>query len=129
MDFDPAAAANRMADRFFAASDAVDRFRLGVRPPLPRELMNNLRDISHALESRAQLYTAQAIGATLASIEDDLASIEKTTTDATTQLEHLQNVEKGISIATSLLSLCTAIAAGDASTILAASSSLAGLLT
>lgn len=128
MAFDPIAEANRMAELFFSASDSVDRFRLSIHPPLPRDQMTNLRNISHTLESRAQFFTADAIGATLSSLQKDLESIEKATADATAQLNHLQAVEKGINIATSLLSLCTAIAAGDAGTILSASSSLGALL-
>lgn len=123
-----AAEANALAEQFYAASTALDKFRLSFDPPLPLPQRKRLKDEADALESRAQYFTAEAIGATLASIQSDLARIDSTTNDAVQQLKHLEDVQKGIAIATSLLTLGTAIAAGNPATIIAAAQGLGELL-
>jgi len=70
-------------------------------------------------------FTAQAIGATLQAIQPDLANIKAVTTEAKQQLGVLNDVSKVISIATSALSLGTAIAAGNPVSIAAAADALA----
>jgi hypothetical protein len=123
---DPAAEANDLADLFNDLSQAVDEFRLDFEPPLPDGQMGRLKDESHALQDRANYFTGEAIGATLQKIQPDLSNIKTVTAQAKTQLQHLNNVAKGIQIATSALALGTAIAAGDPRTILAATQALAG---
>jgi hypothetical protein len=125
---DPVAEANNLAVLFNDLSQAVDDFRLGFQPPLPDDQMARLKDESQALEDRAHYFTAQAIGATLQTIQPDLANIKAVAAQAKAQLATLNNVAKGIAIATSVLSLGTAIAAGDPATILAAAQALAGNL-
>ena len=125
---DTAAEANALARQFFAASAALDTFRLSFNPPLPQPDQQRLRDESNALVTRAQYFTAAAIGATLAALGGHLAGIQATTDQAISQLHRLRDVEKAVNLATSMLTLGTAIAAGDPSTILSAAQALAALL-
>ncbi len=120
MTIDPAAEANALADRFNDLSQAVDEFRLGFEPPLRNEQMSQLKDVSQALEDCAHHYTAVAIGATLQAIQPDLEKIKLVTEQAAAQLAKLNNIERGITLATLALSLGTAIAAHDPATIIAA---------
>ena len=122
--FDQEAQANALAVLFNDLSQAVDDFRLSYEPPLQGEQMSRLKDESQALEDRAHYFTAQAIGATLAQIAPDLDRIKNVTTDAKQQLGHLKDISRAISIATSALSLGTAIAAGNPASIAAAAAAL-----
>ena len=125
---DPVVESNAMADLFNNFSQAVDQFRLNFKPPLPDDQMGRLKDESQALEDRAHYFTAEAIGATLLAIQSDLANIKSLTTQAQTQLASLTKVDRAITIATSVLSLGAAIAAGDPATIIAAGQALAKTL-
>jgi len=126
---DPAAEAGELADLFNNLSQALDDFRLDDHvPPLTTDQMARLKDEAQALENRAHHFTAEAIGATLQSIQSDLAKIKSETAEANTQLRVLKDVSKVITIATSALSLGTAIAAGDPLTIAAAADALAQTL-
>jgi hypothetical protein len=120
--------ANDLATLFNEFSQAVDDFRLSFEPPLAPSQMARLKDESQALEDRAHYFTAEAIGPTLESLQSDLASVKAVTAQAKAQLSGLNDVAKGITIATSVLSLGTAIAAGDPTTILAATQALGGVL-
>jgi len=127
---DPAAEAGQLADLFNSLSQALDDFRLGDRvPPIPDDQLARLKDEAQALEDRAHYFTAQAIGATLQSIQSDLTNIKAVTAQAKAQLVVLNDVSKAISIATSALSLGTAIAAGNPASIAAAAEALAQTLT
>ena len=126
---DPAAEAGQMADLFNALSQAIDDFRLSdMVPPLTADEASRLKDEAQAMEDRAHYFTAQAIGATLQSIQPDLATIKAMAVEATNQLGVLDEVSKVISIATSALSLGTAIAAGNPMSISAAADALAQTL-
>ncbi len=126
---DPAAEAGRLADLFNDLSQAVDEFRLSDQdPPLTGYQMARLKDEAQALEDRAHYFTAEAIGATLQSIQPELANIKAVTSQAQAQLKVLTNISKAIAIATSALSLATAIAAGNPSSIGAAAKALAETL-
>ena len=126
IEIDPAAEAGQLADLFNNLSQAVDDFRLADHdPPLTTDQMSRLKDEAQALEDRAHHFTAEAIGATLQSIQSDLGSIKAVTTDAKNQLAVLNDVSKAISIATSALSLGTAIAAGNPLSIASAAQALA----
>ena len=122
MPIDPAAEAGELADLFNALSQAVDDFRLGdtLPPGTPLDQLARLKKAAQDLEDVAHGFTAQAIGATLQSIQTDLAKIKAVTADAKTQLGHLNAVSKAISIATAGLNLGTAIAGGNPLTIVAA---------
>ena len=123
---DPAAEAGILVDLFNDFSQSLDDFRLGdFNPPLPADLMARLKDEAQAMEDRAHHFTAQAIGATLQAIQPDLANIKAVTAEAKEQLGQLNDVSKVISIATSVLSLGTAIAAGNPISIAAAADALA----
>jgi hypothetical protein len=124
---DPAAEAGNLADLFNALSQAVDDFRLGDTIPAdtPRDQVARLKDEAQALEDRAHHFTAEAIGATLQSIQPDLANIKAVTAEAKTEVGILNDVSKVISIATLGLSLGTAIAAGNPASIAAAVEALA----
>jgi hypothetical protein len=127
---DSATEAGEMADLFNNLSQALDDFRLGdLVPPLTPDQASRLKDEAQAMEDRAHYFTGQAIGATLQSIQPDLANIKAVTAQAKTQLGVLNDVSKAISIATSALSLGTAIAAGDPVSIAAAADTLAQTLT
>lgn len=127
---DPVAEAGQLADLFNNLSQALDDFRLGDHtPPVPGDQLARLKDEAQAMEDRAHFFTAQAIGATLQSIQSDLANIKSATAQATTQLAVLNDVSKVISIATSALSLGTAIAAGNPVSIAAAADALAQTLS
>jgi hypothetical protein len=119
---DPAVEAGELADLFNSLSQAVDDFRLGdgISPDTPREQLARLKDEAQALENRAHYFTAQAIGATLQSIQPDLAKIKAVTADAKAQVDILNDVSRVISIATAGLSVGTAIAAGNPLSIAAA---------
>jgi hypothetical protein len=126
---DPAAEAGRLADLFNDLSQAVDEFRLSDQdPPLTGYQMARLKDEAQALEDRAHYFTAEAIGATLQSIQQELANIKAVTSQAQAQLRVLNNISRAIAIATSALSLATAIAAGNPSSIGAAAKALAETL-
>lgn len=126
---DPAAEAGRLADLFNDLSQAVDEFRLSdLDPPLTSNQMARLKAEAQALEDRAHLFTAEAIGATLQSIQQELANIKAVTIQARAHLKVLTNVSRAILIATSALSLATAIAAGNPSSIVAAGKALAETL-
>ena len=128
---DPAAEANQLVDLFNGLSQTLDVFRLGdnIPPGTPADQLARLKDEAQALEDRAHYFTAQSIGATLQSIQGDLANIKSVTAQAKNQLGVLNDVSKVISIATSALSLGTAIAAGNPASILAATQALATTLT
>jgi hypothetical protein len=126
---DPAAEANQMADLFNDLSQAVDDFRLSdLDPPLSTDQASRLKDEAQSMEDRAHYFTAEAIGATLQSIQPDLANIKAVTAEAKSQLNNLDDISKAISIATSALSLGTAIAAGNPMSIAAAATALAQTL-
>ena len=122
MPIDPAAEAGELADLFNALSQAVDDFRLGntIPPDTSPDQLARLKKAAQDLEDVAHRFTAQAIGATLQSIQGDLTKIKAATADAKTQLGHLNTVSKAISIATAGLSLGTAIAGGNPVAIVAA---------
>jgi predicted trehalose synthase len=122
---DPAAEAGQLADLFNDLSQALDEFRLADHnPSIPADQLSRLKDEAQALEDRAHYFTAQAIGATLQSIQPDLANIKAVTAQAKTQVGVLNDVSKVISIATSALGLGTAIAAGNPMAIAAATNGL-----
>jgi hypothetical protein len=117
--------AGELADLFNDLSQTVDEFRLADHdPPLTPDQLARLKDEAQALENRAQHFTAESIGATLESIQADLANIKNVTAEANAQLGHLNTVADVISIATSVLSLGTAIAAGNPGSIIAAAEAL-----
>jgi hypothetical protein len=121
----PADQFGHLADLFNDASQAVDDFRLADhQPPLSADEMARLKDEAQSLENRAHHFTAESMGAILDSIQDDLENIKTVTAEAATQLGHLNDVSKAISIATSVLSLGTAIAAGNPASIVAAAEAL-----
>jgi hypothetical protein len=126
---DPAAEAGQLADLFNDLSDAVDEFRLSNQnPPLTSQETSRLKDEAQMLEDRAHYFTAEAIGATLQSIQPNLSQIKLVTAEACDQLETLDKVSRVISIATSALNLATAIAAGNPSSIFAAATALGEIL-
>lgn len=129
VQIDPAVEAGRLADLFNELSQAVDDFRLDDHvPPIPASQLTRLKDEAQALEDRAHHFTAEAIGATLQTIQPDLANIKAVTAQATEQLGVLNDVAKIISIVTSALSLGTAIAAGNPLSIAAAAEALSQTL-
>jgi hypothetical protein len=123
---DPVAEANQLANLFYALSQTIDDLRVGgtLTGATPQDLAR-LKDEAQALDDRAHYFTAQAIGATLENLEGDLQNIKTVTAEAKSQLGVLNSVAKVISIATSALSLGTAIAAGNPGSILAAAGALA----
>jgi hypothetical protein len=126
---DPAAEAGELADLFNCVSQALDDFRLDDHvPPLTTDQMARLKDEAQALENRAHHFTAEAIGATLQSIQSDLAKIKSETAEANARLRVLKDASKVIAIATSALSPGTAIAAGNPMSIAVASEALAQTL-
>ena len=126
---DPAAEAGQMADLFNNLSQALDDYRLDDHvSPIPADQLARLKDEAQSLEDRAHYFTAQAIGATLQSIQSDLVNIKSVTAQAREQVGRLNDVSKVISIATSALSLGTAIAAGNPVSIVAAANALAQTL-
>jgi hypothetical protein len=129
VSIDPAAEAGRLADLFNDLSQAVDEFRLSdLDPPLTMFQMSRLKNEAQALEDRAHFFTADAIGATLQTIQQDLANIKSVTLQAQQQFKVLTNISRAIAIATSALSLATAIAAGNPLNIAAAAKGLAETL-
>jgi hypothetical protein len=123
--FDPAAEANNLANLFYSLSEAVDDFRLTPRdPPLDPGTAGRLKDEAQALDDRAHYFTAQAIGDTLQAIQPDLANIKTLTAQAQQQVNAANLVDKVITIATSALSLGTAIAAGNVPSIMTAAEAL-----
>jgi uncharacterized phage infection (PIP) family protein YhgE len=122
---DPAAEADQLVDLFNNLSQALDAFRLADHvPPIATDELARLKDDAQALEDCAHYFTAQAIGATLQSIQPDLANIKAVTAQAKTQLGKLNDISKVISIGASALSLGTAIAAGNPASIAAAATAL-----
>lgn len=127
MAIDPVSEANNLANIFFSLSQAVDTFRFAPRtPPLTSTQAARLKDESQALDDRAHHFTAEAIGATLQTIQGDLANIKTLTAQAKQQVQNLNDVDKVIKIVTSALSVGTAIAAGNVPNILSAMQALAG---
>ncbi len=125
IQIDAAAEAGQLADLFNDLSQALDDFRLADHsPPISADKLARLKDEAQGMEDRAHYFTAEAIGATLQSIQPDLAKIKAMTAQAKAQVGKLKNVSKVISIATSALSLGTAIAAGNPLSIAAAAEAL-----
>ena len=112
---DPEVEAGELADLFHGFSQAVDEYRLGddIPPETPPAQLALLKRQAQELEGFSQRFTAEAIGATLQSIQPDLAKIKAVTKEAKTQLGHLKTVSKVISIATAGLSVGTAIVSGN----------------
>ena len=126
---DPVAEANNLANCFYALSQAVDSFRFATRiPPLTDIQAGQLKDESQGLDNQAHYFTAQAIGATLQSIQSDLANIKTLTAQAAQQVQKLKDVDKVIKIVTSVLNVGTAIAAGNVTSILSAVNALSGAI-
>jgi len=122
---DQAAEAGHLADLFNDLSQALDDFRLAPHnPPISANQLARLKSDAQSLEDRAHYFTAQAIGATLQMIQPELANIKAITAKAKTQVGTLNNVSKVISIATSAMTLGTAIAAGNTSSIATALAAL-----
>jgi hypothetical protein len=121
---DPAAAAGDLADLFNSLSDAVDNFRINNSSTLSVADKSRLKDEAQGLTDRAHYFTAEAIGATLQSIQSDLANIKTVTGQAAAALKTLNNVSKAIAIATSAVALGAAIAAGNPATIASAAQGL-----
>ena len=127
---DPVAEAGALADLFYACSQEVDDFRLGPHdPPLAAQEACRLKDEAQQLDDRAHYFTAEEIGATLQTIQPDLANIKAVTAKAKQQLNELDNASRVISIATFVLSLGTAIAAGNPLSIAATATALGQTLT
>jgi hypothetical protein len=110
--------ASQLADMFDKLSAAVEGFRLSDHVPSPSpDQLALLKNQAQQLEALSQKFTAQAIGATLQSIQRDLANIKALTGQAKDQLSALNNVSKAISIAASALALGRAIAGGNQASI------------
>ncbi len=126
VEIDQAAEARQLADLFSALSDALDEFRLADHdPPLPPDELTRVKAKAQELEDLSHRFTAEAIGATLQSIQPNLAHLKEITAQAQSQVGVLEEVSKVISIASSALSLGTAIAAGDPGGIVTAAEGLA----
>jgi hypothetical protein len=127
---DPAVEARQLVDLFHALSQTIDEFRVSDRipPDTPREQLDRLKEEAQMLESRAHHFTAEAIGATLQAVQPDLAKIKSVTADARASLERLKDVSLMIAVATSAVSLGSAIAAGDPASIMAAAQALAQVI-
>ena len=112
---DPAAEAGELADLFHTLSQSLDEYRLGDDIPAdtPPAQLALLKRQAQEMEDLSHGFTALAIGATLQSIQPDLAKIKAVTKEAKTQLGHLKTVSKVISIATAGLSVGTAIVSGN----------------
>ena len=126
---DPASEAGELADVFSDLSQAVDQYRLADHtPPLPIAELGRLKDEAQVLENRSHHFTAEAIGATLRSVQSDLDKIKSTTEEAAKQLGNLENFARVISIAVSASSLAGAIAAGNPGLIIGALQDLSNKL-
>jgi hypothetical protein len=126
---DPAPEAGDLAKLFSDLSQAVDEYRLADHtPPLSMETLARLKDEAQVLENRSHHFTAQAIGATLNSVQSHLDKIKRTTEEAAKQLGKLESFAKVISIAVAASSLATAIAAGNPGVIIGAVQDLADKL-
>jgi hypothetical protein len=122
---DAAKEAGDLADLFNSLSQALDDFRLSLPPSTPQGQLGQLKDEAQALEDKAHFFTAQAIGATLQSIQPDLAKIKAATAEAAAQVAKLNTIEKVISIATAALALGASIASGNPGSIIATAEDLA----
>ncbi len=127
--FDPAAEARRLAALFDDFSTSVDEYRLTLPDDTPKEQLSRLKIQAQILESQSHQFTADAIGATLAAIQHDLAHVKEVTAQAKDQLNVLNSVAKAISIASSAVDLGLAIVSGSPGGILAATESLAQQIT
>jgi len=126
MAFDPADEANQLANLFYSLSQATDDLRLGGTLVAPSvDDLASLKDQADRLDNCGHSFTAQAIGATLANIQDDLANIKNVTADAKAQLGKLTDVSKAIAAATAGVALGLAITSGNPATILAATGAFA----
>jgi hypothetical protein len=123
--------ADEMVTIFNNLSQALDDFRTGpkVPPETTPEQLEEIRDKAQACEDLAHNFTADSIGATLQSIQPHLNAIKAVTKEAQTQLTHLNDVSKVISIAAAAVSVGTAIAAGNPGAILTAADDLKTALT
>ena len=128
LTIDTAAQANLLANQFYSCSAAVDAFRLNCNPPLPADQMAQLKLKADALSDQAYAFTADAIGATLATIQPDLDKIRTVTGQAADQLNHLNEVSEVITMATAVFDLGVAIASGNPGSILGAGETLAQLV-
>jgi len=116
---DPIKQAEELAQIFFALSNAVNDFRL--RPDnfnaLSDARQQRLKDQAQALTLRGQQCTAEALSAILHDIQPHMASIKQATQDAKDALDHLNDVEKAITIVDAAVALVGSIMTGDVSSI------------
>jgi len=118
---DAAAAAGVLADHFAALSDAADRLTLNA----PADQAAVLSASAQRLMDFSHRFTADAIAATLASVQGDLAAIQSATKTAKEQLAVLTDITKAVAIAGAAVGLGAAIVLGDAGGIIGAAGALA----
>jgi hypothetical protein len=122
---DPAVEAGRLADLFHNWSNDLDNYRIGLPDNTPPKQVADLKVKAQTLEGQSQRFTAEAIGATLQSVQTDLGRIKDVTQQAKDQLAVLDDVSKVIAITGLVVDLGTAIASGNPVGILSAVDTLA----
>ncbi len=127
--FDPAAEARRLAALFNDFSMSVDEYWLGLPAYTPKEQLVSLKVQAQTLQTQSHQFTAEAIGATLAAIQNDLAHLKQVIAQARDQLGVLNSLAKAIAVASSATELGVAIAIGSPGGILAATEALARQVT
>ena len=112
--------ARAVADEFLAASEAVSDFRFREHANLSGNEVLALKSLEQKLANQSDDLTALAIKVALDDLDQTVAQIVKPTGDARAAIAKLNEIGKAVSIASNLVALGGAIAAGNPEGILTA---------
>jgi hypothetical protein len=114
---DPATQASQIADLFQKLSLGLDQYR-AANTSLSPEQRQQFATNAQRLAGYSEQFTADAIGATLAGIQDNVANLISATKDAQQAIKTAAKIEKVASIAAAAITLGASIATGNPATIL-----------
>ena len=123
---DQAAQAGQIADFFEKLSLGLDQYRAANTAKLLPEQRQQLADNAQRLAGYSEQFTADAIAATLAKIQDNVANLINATKDAKQAIKTAAAIEKVASIAAAAITLGLSIASGNPGSI---ATSVTGLVT
>ena len=110
---DAAETARQLADLFAQAAKAIDDYRAQHLKQLTPQQRMDLEEAIGKIDDVHDECTADAIAATLESIQSDLDRIAGVTAQAQQALQHLETVEKVTKIASAVAELGAAIMSGN----------------
>ena len=112
--------ARTLAEDFFEISKAVGDYRFAHFDDLTLDQLNALHSLQQQLSNQSNHFTAVAIEITLDDLQPTLDRINQITEQVNKAITTLNDIRRVVTIATSIVSLGAAIAAGSPATIAAA---------